>query len=289
MRWVGSSRPWPCRWRPPIPRSASACCASRARLCGRWGAEPSKPRSWPRRRRAPARSAIPCLLSQALRLRVLQEIEAEGQDAADALADEALGLATAAGDDWEIAEASRGKAIAASSIAELRERVDRAATLLSDVGNVHELANTLTDAAYAALCLGSDSRRSGLRRPRDADHARARQSVRNHDQQRQPRPRRAAARRRPTPPRVRSERSSRTVATWSSDPWCSRACAAWRRSPRWTATPSARQRSSAPPTRTATPRLRTRSRTGSTRRSSSPPAHGAGPRHGMPRRARAAA
>ena len=97
----------------------------------------------------------PVLLSQALRLRVLQEIEAEGQDAADALADEALGLATAAGDDWEIAEASRGKAIAASSVAELRERVDRAATLLSDVGNVHELANTLTDAAYAALCLGS--------------------------------------------------------------------------------------------------------------------------------------
>jgi hypothetical protein len=38
----------------------------------------------------------------------------------------------------------------------LRERVDRAASLLSDVGNLHELANMLTDAAYAALCLGSD-------------------------------------------------------------------------------------------------------------------------------------
>ena len=88
---------------------------------------------------------------------LLQEIEAERQDAADALADEALHLAKAAGDDWQIAEASRGKAIAAPSIAELRERVDRAAALLSDVGNVHQLANLLSDAAYAALCLGSDS------------------------------------------------------------------------------------------------------------------------------------
>ena len=34
--------------------------------------------------------------------------------------------------------------------------MDRAAALLGDVGNLHELANMLTDAAYAALCLGSD-------------------------------------------------------------------------------------------------------------------------------------
>ena len=51
---------------------------------------------------------------------------------ADALADEALHWASAAGDDWEIAEASRAKAIAASSIADLRERVDAAAALLTD-------------------------------------------------------------------------------------------------------------------------------------------------------------
>ena len=57
---------------------------------------------------------------------------------------------------WEIAEASRRKAIAASSIAELRERVDTAASLLTDVGNVHQLAGLLTDAAYGALCLGSE-------------------------------------------------------------------------------------------------------------------------------------
>ena len=97
----------------------------------------------------------PLLLSRALRIRVQQEIEAERLDVADGLADEALHWAGAAGDDWEIAEASRAKAIAASSIVELRERVDRAACLLGDVGNVHELANLLTDAAYAALCLGS--------------------------------------------------------------------------------------------------------------------------------------
>jgi predicted ATPase/class 3 adenylate cyclase len=98
----------------------------------------------------------PVLLSRTLRIRVHQEIEAERLDVADALADEALHWASAAGDDWEVAEASRAKAIAASSIGDLRERVDRAASLLGDVGNVHELANLLTDAAYAALCLGSD-------------------------------------------------------------------------------------------------------------------------------------
>jgi hypothetical protein len=98
----------------------------------------------------------PVILAQALKLRVEHEIIVERLDVADALADEELYWAKAAGDDWEIAEASRGKAIAASSIADLRERVDRAASLLSDVGNVHELAFLLTDAAYAALCLGSD-------------------------------------------------------------------------------------------------------------------------------------
>jgi predicted ATPase/class 3 adenylate cyclase len=98
----------------------------------------------------------PVLLSRTLRIRVMQEIQAEGYGAADGLADEALHWARAAGDDWEIAEASRAKAVAASSIAELRDRVDRAARLLSEVGNAHELANMLTDAAYAALCLGSD-------------------------------------------------------------------------------------------------------------------------------------
>jgi hypothetical protein len=96
------------------------------------------------------------LLSQVLQSRVHHEIDADRLDVADALADEALHWARAAGDDWEIAEASRGKAIAASSIADLRERVDTAASLLTDVGNVDALANLLTAAAYGALCLGSE-------------------------------------------------------------------------------------------------------------------------------------
>ena len=97
----------------------------------------------------------PVILSQALQQRVDQEIDVERLDVADALADDALHWATAAADKWEIATASRGKAIAASSIADLRERVDTAARLLDDVGNVYGLASLLNDAAYAALCLGS--------------------------------------------------------------------------------------------------------------------------------------
>jgi predicted ATPase/DNA-binding SARP family transcriptional activator len=98
----------------------------------------------------------PATLSQALQLRVDHEVNAERLDVADVVADEALHWATAAGDEWEIAKASRGKAIAASSIADLRERVDTAAELLTDVGNVRQLAYLLTSAAYAALCLGSE-------------------------------------------------------------------------------------------------------------------------------------
>jgi len=98
----------------------------------------------------------PVILSQVLQGRVDHELHAERVDVADSLADEALHCAIASGDDWEIAQASRGKAIAASNIAELRVRVDEAVSLLIDAGNVHELAILLTDAAYAALCLGSE-------------------------------------------------------------------------------------------------------------------------------------
>jgi predicted ATPase len=98
----------------------------------------------------------PVILSQTLQLRSDQEVDAERIDAADAVADEALHWARAAGDEWEIAQASRAKAVAASSIADLRERVDDAAGLLADVGSSHQLARLLNDAAYAALCLGSE-------------------------------------------------------------------------------------------------------------------------------------
>jgi predicted ATPase len=98
----------------------------------------------------------PVLLSQTLRLRAMSEIGAERLDVAEVLADEALHWATVAGDRWEIAEASRAKAIAASSTVELRERVQTAASRLSDVGNLQNLASLLTTSAYAALCLGGD-------------------------------------------------------------------------------------------------------------------------------------
>jgi predicted ATPase/class 3 adenylate cyclase len=98
----------------------------------------------------------PGTLSCALRMRAVQEIEDERLDAAQALADEALHYAEAAGDDWQIAEAARGQAIAAPSIVHLRQGVDRAAAMLEEAGNVHQLANLLVDATYHALCLGSD-------------------------------------------------------------------------------------------------------------------------------------
>jgi hypothetical protein len=98
----------------------------------------------------------PVILSQALQQRVHHELNFERLDIADAVADEALHWARTAGDDWEIAEAFRGKAIAAPTIADLRERVDEAASLLNDVGNIYQQANLLTSASYAALCLGSE-------------------------------------------------------------------------------------------------------------------------------------
>jgi predicted ATPase/class 3 adenylate cyclase len=102
------------------------------------------------------RHGDPVILSQTLQLRTDQEIDDERLDAADAVADEALHWARVAGDEWEIAQAARAKAVAASSIGDLRERVDNAARLLADVGSSHQLARLLNDAAYAALCLGSE-------------------------------------------------------------------------------------------------------------------------------------
>src|SRR5918992_4839129 len=61
-----------------------------------------------------------------------------------------------AGDKWEIANAWNAKAMAASNGAELRERVQRTASLLERVGNVHQLGDLLSSAAYTALCVGSD-------------------------------------------------------------------------------------------------------------------------------------
>jgi predicted ATPase/DNA-binding SARP family transcriptional activator len=138
----------------PAPRVRALCTKVRCLwLVGR-GAE--QPAALATAEAIARRLGDPVILSQALQLRVDYETNAERLDVADALADEALHWARAAGDDWEIAEASHRKAIAATTIADLRERVDSAASLLTDVGNVHQLADMLTSAAYAALCLGAD-------------------------------------------------------------------------------------------------------------------------------------
>jgi predicted ATPase/DNA-binding SARP family transcriptional activator len=77
-------------------------------------------------------------------------------DAADAVAEEALRCATAAHDEWEIAQAWVAKASAVSTLSELRARVDRAASLLEAVGNVVRLGQLFCDAAYGALTMGGD-------------------------------------------------------------------------------------------------------------------------------------
>jgi hypothetical protein len=101
--------------------------------------------------------ADPLILSQALQLRASYlGTSAFSRELADVVADEALEWATTAGDDPAAAMALLSKAMAASTIPELRERVDRAAALLSEVGNAYHLADLLASAAYVALCLARD-------------------------------------------------------------------------------------------------------------------------------------
>jgi predicted ATPase/class 3 adenylate cyclase len=88
--------------------------------------------------------------------RVIGESADNRLDRAEALADEALCWATTANDDWAIAMAAFGKAMAASTIDELRERVEWAASLLEAVGNAFFLADMLASAAYGAMGVGSD-------------------------------------------------------------------------------------------------------------------------------------
>jgi hypothetical protein len=100
--------------------------------------------------------ADPLILSQVLQLRAGYETGRSGLDRAEVFATEALDLATAAQDGWEIAMASYARAMAAPDITELRARVDCAAGLLDDVGNAYQLASLLAAAAYGALQMGGD-------------------------------------------------------------------------------------------------------------------------------------
>ena len=106
--------------------------------------------------------ADPVLLSRVLESRSAHENGAGRLEVADALADEALHAARAAADDWAEAMAASASAMAADSAAELRERVDLAASLLEGVGNVYHLADLLSSCAFAALCQGSDRYASEL-------------------------------------------------------------------------------------------------------------------------------
>ena len=98
----------------------------------------------------------PWTLSKALQTRANSEAIADHRHVADQAADEALRWATIAGDRWEIATAWNAKAMAAATAPELRERVERAASLLDEVGNQQKLQEMLSSASYTALLLGSD-------------------------------------------------------------------------------------------------------------------------------------
>jgi hypothetical protein len=99
----------------------------------------------------------PLTLSLALQTRArIQATDGPAAAPASAIAHEALDLATAAGDDWAIATAGFATAIAATTITELRDCVERAATLLDEVGNVYLLARMLARSSHSALCLGSE-------------------------------------------------------------------------------------------------------------------------------------
>ncbi len=83
-------------------------------------------------------------------------------DVANALADDAVRLAEATGDDWAIAMAAYAKAGAPADAGEVRERVERAASLLEEAGIVYYLAYLLGGAAYTALRAEDDAYASDL-------------------------------------------------------------------------------------------------------------------------------
>jgi hypothetical protein len=103
----------------------------------------------------------PLILSRVLRTRADYESARGHLDAAEGLADGALDCARAANDNWEFARAFAAKARAAPTATERRARVNTAASLLNEVGNIFDLANLFNSAAYRALVAGceDDARR----------------------------------------------------------------------------------------------------------------------------------
>jgi hypothetical protein len=105
---------------------------------------------------AARRAGDPLVLSQVLQLRSDRATTAGRMDLAEAYAVEALEYATRAADDWAIARAWSCKAVASTTIADLRGRTERAAAALAAAGNVRSLADLLSAAAYGAMCMDSD-------------------------------------------------------------------------------------------------------------------------------------
>ena len=99
----------------------------------------------------------PVSIAQALQLRADHESFLGRDDVAERFADAARDWAIKADDDWAIAVAAKAQAMTAPTIAELRKRVDRAASLLDDAGNMYDLAGLLAGvAAYGALSFGGE-------------------------------------------------------------------------------------------------------------------------------------
>jgi predicted ATPase/DNA-binding SARP family transcriptional activator len=96
----------------------------------------------------------PLLLSRALQVQA--ECELVGSARVDALAEDAIYWATAAADEWQIALACEAKARGPSTAVELRDRVERAVSLLEGVGNIYYLGFLFINAEWVALNNGDD-------------------------------------------------------------------------------------------------------------------------------------
>jgi predicted ATPase/class 3 adenylate cyclase len=95
-------------------------------------------------------------ISDAFQARSARALDAEKIAQAAAYADEALAHAQAGRDGWSIALASLARAVASQTLDELRARTEEAVELLEQHGNAHGVADLLSSATYAALCLGGD-------------------------------------------------------------------------------------------------------------------------------------
>ena len=139
IRRSGPARSWP---------SPSGCDGA--------GASPRGPRSSPRLKPLLALSAIPLLLAKVLNGCSVWWSMAGRSDAADTA--RRRGAAVRDGSRRRMGD-RRGvgeEGACVSQSPELRERVDRAALLLEDVGNVVRLGQLFGDAAYSALAMGGD-------------------------------------------------------------------------------------------------------------------------------------